>query len=100
MTKRPTSKRPAKGNTLKIVRPMLEAKYALELARGASVIASTRSEESLAQAVNETLTDFLANHGSEEFDGFVHVLADKLIQRDRADAAGALANWRPSRPEP
>jgi hypothetical protein len=47
------------------------------------------------QAIGETLSAFVANHGPEDFDGFVLVLAERLIQRDRADAAEMIGDWRP-----
>jgi hypothetical protein len=48
------------------------------------------------QAIGETLSAFVANHGTGDLDGFVLVLSERLIQRDRADAAEMIDNWRPA----
>jgi hypothetical protein len=47
------------------------------------------------QAIGETLSAFVANHGPGDLNGFVLVLGERLIQRDRADAAEMIGNWRP-----
>jgi hypothetical protein len=47
------------------------------------------------QAIGETLSAFVANYGTGDLDGFVLALSERLIQRDRADAAEMLGNWRP-----
>lgn len=61
------------------------------------MIASTLTQSSLMQAIGETLSAFVANHGPGDLDGFVLVLVlgERLIQRNRADAAEMLGNWRP-----
>lgn len=48
------------------------------------------------QAIGETLSAFVASHGTGDLDGFVLVLSERLIQRDRADAAEMIDNWRPA----
>jgi hypothetical protein len=47
------------------------------------------------QAIGETLSAFVANHGTADLDGFVLVLGERLIERHRADAAELIGNWRP-----
>lgn len=59
------------------------------------MIASALTQSSLMQAVGEALSAFVANHGTEDLDVFVLVLGERLIQRDRADAAEMIGNWRP-----
>ncbi|AUT66827.1 hypothetical protein C2L65_43110 [Paraburkholderia terrae] len=86
----------AKSSRLKATRSLIETRYTLELARGSSVIASTLTRSSLMQAIGETLSAFVANHGTGDLDGFVLVLSERLIQRDRADAAEMIDNWRPA----
>ncbi|TXC79239.1 hypothetical protein FRZ40_33070 [Paraburkholderia azotifigens] len=88
-----------KGNHSKINRSLIETRYAVELARGASVIASTLTQSSLMQAIGETLSSFVADNGSGDLDGFVEVLRNRLIQRNRTDAADTLENWRPFEPK-
>ncbi|WP_086910479.1 hypothetical protein [Paraburkholderia hospita] len=73
----------------------VEVKYNLELARGASVIASTLTEASLMQAVGETLSGFVATHGTEDLDAFVRILGERLNRRDRPDAAKMICSWQP-----
>lgn len=86
----------AKSSRLKATRSLIETRYTLELARGSSVIASTLTRSSLMQAIGETLSAFVASHGTGDLDGFVLVLSERLIQRDRADAAEMIDNWRPA----
>lgn len=95
MTERTESRRVAKNSRLNANRSLIETRYTLELARGASVIASTLTQSSLMQAIGETLSAFVANHGTADLDGFVLVLGERLIQRHRADAAEVIGNWRP-----
>lgn len=99
MTETTTSRRVAKGNRIKVNRSLIEIRYTVELARGASVIASTLTQSSLMQAVGETMSSFVASNGRGDLDGFVEVLRDRLIRRNRTDAADTLANWRPFEPD-
>jgi len=96
MIERSANTRVAKSSRLKATRSLIETRYTLELARGSSVIASTLTRSSLMQAIGETLSAFVANHGTGDLDGFVLVLSERLIQRDRADAAEMIDNWRPA----
>jgi hypothetical protein len=96
MVERSANTRVAKSSRLKATRSLIETRYTLELARGSSVIASTLTRSSLMQAIGETLSAFVANHGTGDLDGFVLVLSERLIQRDRADAAEMIDNWRPA----
>jgi hypothetical protein len=96
MIERSANRRVAKSSRLKSTRSLIETRYTLELARGSSVIASTLTRSSLMQAIGETLSAFVANYGTGDLDGFVLVLSERLIQRDRADAAEMIGNWRPS----
>jgi hypothetical protein len=100
MNEKTAHRRAEKNSRLKANRSLIETRYTLELARGASVIASTLTQSSLTQAIGETLSAFVANHGLGDLDGFVLVLVlgDRLIQRDRADAAEMIGDWRPVGP--
>ena len=95
MTERTANRRVVKSSRLNATRSLIETRYTLELARGSSVIASTLTQSSLMQAIGETLSAFVANHGPGDLNGFVLVLGERLIQRDRADAAEMIGNWRP-----
>ena len=97
MIERSANRRVAKSSRLKSTRSLIETRYTLELARGSSVIASTLTRSSLMQAIGETLSAFVANHGTGDLDGFVLVLSERLIQRDRADAAEMIGSWRPAK---
>ena len=95
MTERRPNRRAAKSTRSKVALSPAEVKYNLELARGASVIASTLTEASLMQAVGETLSGFVATHGTEDLDTFVRILAERLNKRDRPDAAKMIRSWQP-----
>ena len=95
MTERTSTRRAEKSNRFKAILPLIEVRYALELARGASVIASTLSETSLMQAVGETLSGFVAAYGVQDLDAFVHILGERLMQRERPDAVRIIASWQP-----
>jgi hypothetical protein len=73
-----------------------EIDYQLELARRASVIASMLSAENLAAAVGETLTAFESTYGTTELQIFIQLLGQRLVNRDRSDAANLLVTWNPS----
>ncbi|WP_243468747.1 hypothetical protein [Paraburkholderia sp. PGU19] len=60
------------------------------------MIASTLTQSSLMQAIGETLSAFVANNGTGDLEGFVLVLGERLIKRDRADAAEMIGNWKPA----
>jgi len=49
----------------------------------------------LAQAIDETLSSFVEKHGSDDLDGFILVLGERLMQRGRPDTADALGRWTP-----
>jgi hypothetical protein len=68
-------------------------KYELELARGASHIASMLCEESMQTAVRETVLQFEATHGRDELKIFTHALARKLEERGRPKAVEALQRF-------
>lgn len=72
-----------------------EIDYQLELARGASVIASMLSAENLAAAIGETLTAFESAYGTTELHIFIPLLSQRLVNRDRSDAANMLVAWNP-----
>ncbi|MGT2477622.1 hypothetical protein [Paraburkholderia terrae] len=99
MAERTSNRRTEKCNRFKAALPHIEVRYALELARGASVIASTLSEASLMQAVGDTLSGFVVAHGMADLDAFIYVLGERLMQRDRPDALKIIASWQlfPSR---
>ncbi|AXF06129.1 hypothetical protein CUJ88_48560 (plasmid) [Paraburkholderia hospita] len=73
-----------------------EMDYQLELSRGASVIASMLSAENVAAAVGETLTAFESAYGTTELQIFIQLLGQRLVNRDRSDAANMLVTWNPS----
>jgi hypothetical protein len=50
--------------------------------------------------VNETLPDFLENHGSGELEPFIRLLGERLEQRGRADAVRRLGVWAPDQSTP
>jgi hypothetical protein len=58
-----------------------ESAYAVELARGASHIASMLSVATQEVAVQEVIHAFVATHGCADFDVFCWLLAERLEQR-------------------
>jgi len=65
----------------------------MELARGASHIASTLHEHSIRAAVRETLLEFEACHGPQDVKAFAHALLGKLEQRGKPDAVNVLHDF-------
>ncbi|MPW23278.1 hypothetical protein GCT13_42590 [Paraburkholderia sp. CNPSo 3157] len=68
-----------------------EIGYQLELARGASVIASMLTNENMTAAIGETLATFVGAHGTADLQIFVQLLGQRLVERDRSDAADILS---------
>lgn len=62
----------------------------MELARGASHIASMLYEHSIHAAVRETLVQFEASHGRDDLKGFADALLSKLEQRGKQEAVKVL----------
>lgn len=77
-----------------------EIDYQLELARGASIIASMLSIENVTTAIAETITGFISVHGARDLNVFIQLLTERLVRRNRPDAAAILAAWKtaPSAP--
>ncbi|MFC0396964.1 hypothetical protein [Paraburkholderia rhizosphaerae] len=67
-----------------------EIDFQLELARGASFIASSMSKETLQRTVDETICGFAQMHGPSAAIVFCSVLSDRLLSRGRADAAAIV----------
>ncbi|MBC8752379.1 hypothetical protein OKW43_005717 [Paraburkholderia sp. WC7.3g] len=68
-------------------------KYEVELARGASHIASTLYEESMLAAVRETILQFEAPHGRDDLMTFAHALLRRLELREKPAAAKVLHDF-------
>jgi len=100
MTEKTRASGKTKRSRISVSSSVVESRYSLELARGASIIASSLGETSLTQAVNETLPDFLENHGSGELEPFIRLLGERLEQRGRADAVRRLGVWAPDQSTP
>lgn len=75
-----------------------EVDYQLDLARGASVIASMLSRQNMVAAIEETLGAFVSTHGTPDLDIFTQLLHQRLRARNRLDAADALLNPDPASP--
>jgi hypothetical protein len=65
----------------------------MELARGASHIASMLYEHSIHAAVRETLLQFEAFHGREDLKGFAYALLGRLEQRCKPEAVKVLHDF-------
>lgn len=65
----------------------------MELARGASHIASMLYEHSIHAAVRETLLQFEACHGREDLKGFADALLGRLEQRCKPEAVKVLHHF-------
>jgi hypothetical protein len=65
----------------------------MELARGASHIASMLYEQSIRAAVRETLLQFEACHGREDLKGFASALLGRLEQRGKPEAVKLLREF-------
>lgn len=65
----------------------------MELARGASHIASTLYEHSIRAAVRETLLQFEAYHEPQDVKAFAHALLGKLEQRGKPEAVKVLHDF-------
>ncbi|WP_201643376.1 hypothetical protein [Paraburkholderia metrosideri] len=64
-----------------------DRRYEVELARGRSHIASTRSADTRNAAIEEAWTEFVALHGPAEAPVFLELLATRLEQSKSTDAA-------------
>ncbi|MGT2477280.1 hypothetical protein [Paraburkholderia terrae] len=69
-----------------------EIDFQLELARGASCIASCCSDASLQRLVQETVLCFVKTHGPERFTVFRSLLAARLTARGQPKAAAIVAS--------
>jgi hypothetical protein len=69
--------------------------YMLELARGSSHIASTRTPETLNRAIAEVLNGFCEVHGLQALGVFQELLALDVGQRANQDAALAVRRFAP-----
>ncbi|MFM0041062.1 hypothetical protein PQR05_09625 [Paraburkholderia sediminicola] len=67
--------------------------YMLELARGSSHIASTRTPQTLNRAITEVLDGFCQVHGLHALDVFLELLALDVGQRGNRDAALAVSSF-------
>lgn len=67
--------------------------YEMELARGASHIASMLCAESIHAAVKETALQFEISHGRDDLDLFLRALARKLEQRGKPEAVAVLQDF-------
>jgi hypothetical protein len=67
--------------------------HEMELARGASHIASTLYEHSIRAAVRETLLQFEACHGPHDVKAFAHALLGRLEQRGKPEAVKVLDDF-------
>ncbi|MFL9906846.1 hypothetical protein [Paraburkholderia sp. RL17-337-BIB-A] len=65
----------------------------MELARGASHIASMLYEQSIHAAVRETVLQFEACHGRDDLKGFAEALLRKLEQRGKPEAVKVLHDF-------
>ncbi|MFP6560051.1 hypothetical protein WJ542_17380 [Paraburkholderia sp. B3] len=96
----------AKKNRRAISATACEDQYRLELARGASHIASTLSAQSRAAAIAEVVDGFVLQYGETDLAVFLEVLADRLMQRGANEAATAVTaaqrapKRRPAAPRP
>lgn len=70
-----------------------EVDFQLELSRGASCIASSRTHESLRAQIDETFGIFLETYGAERLQDFRVLLASRLVARNRPDAADEVFFW-------
>ncbi|CAM2164091.1 conserved hypothetical protein [Paraburkholderia sacchari] len=70
-----------------------ESVWLLELARGASHIASMLSAETLEAAVHEVMQEFVAAQGGEELDAFCWLLAERLEKRGCAAGAARVREF-------
>ncbi|WP_245616691.1 hypothetical protein [Paraburkholderia acidipaludis] len=81
----------AKKNRRAISATACEDQYRLELARGASHIASTLSAESRVHAIAEVVDGFVLQYGENDLAVFLEVLANRLTLRGANEAAAAVA---------
>jgi hypothetical protein len=82
----------AKKNRRTISTAGCEDQYRLELARGASHIASTLSAQGRAAAIAEVIDGFVLQYGETDLPVFLEVLADRLTQRGAKEAATAIGD--------
>jgi hypothetical protein len=75
-----------------------EVGYQLELARGASVIASMLSADNMAASIEETLSEFVSAYGTTDLKIFMLLLGQRLMARNRTDAANMLLTRAPASP--
>jgi hypothetical protein len=70
-----------------------ETAYQLELAVGASHIASMLTPESRGTCIEELVASFVARHGRNDLMQFLAVLAERLDLRDNKDGALAVREF-------
>jgi hypothetical protein len=91
MNHTPTSRRTAG-------RGKCEELYRLELARGASHIASTVQEPGRARAIADVMDAFVSLYGEADLRVFLEVLAERLTGRGASEAAAAVLSAAPRIP--
>jgi hypothetical protein len=64
--------------------------YFVEIARGSSVIVSALSSVTRAAAITEMLDDFVYWRGKEDLPFYVELLAERLEERGKPDAANEV----------
>jgi hypothetical protein len=69
--------------------------YLIELARGSSYIASTRSPVTQRIAITEVFQEFHLQYGADKVLIFRELLAESLKQRDNLLAAQAVLSFEP-----
>jgi hypothetical protein len=84
--------KPAKRNGTFDEAPRLN-KYEVELARGASSIASMLYGESMLAAVSESILEFEAVHGGDDLKRFAHAVPRRLEQRGKPAATRVLQDF-------
>lgn len=72
------------------VRAPYRQTYELELARGASHIASMMYPSTMNTAVDETAREFLTRYGPRDLPIFLAILIEELTKRRRPEAAGRV----------
>jgi hypothetical protein len=86
MTPRPRSRRAS-------ILGQCELRYAVELARGSSYLASTMTYSTLEAAVTETVEAFVSTHGDEFLPEYLELMSRRLSERNKPEAASLVRFW-------
>jgi hypothetical protein len=91
----PIARKRGRRRGLQAEKALYRSIYLMELARGSSHIASTRSLATQRVAIAEVFHEFRLQHGADNLLIFRDLLAESLKERDSPSAAQAVLSFEP-----